>query len=794
MIVKKLMKKQEYTKTRQKDVADLCRYIRNAKSHMTDRPISTQEPEKVLCTGSLGMAFNHEEAQIAEMAGLAAKAKSGDPVCHFVMSWPSHEQPTPAQIHEAARLFVHEIGMDGHQVVYGAHQNTENCHLHLAINRVNPESLQIDKINKGFDKRAAAKAICVIEHSQGWTPEKNAMYRMTENGPALVEGREKSLSQGAQDAEKKTGNLSLERRAKDLAPEIALATSWQDLHLRLAAHGVTYEKRKGGAILKFGKSGFVKASTASREASLKSLEKKFGQPFERARIAPKPYEPKPPQPRQNINIVELLLAVLFKIFGFHNAAKQILYSKQALERSELQQTKFQSAQQKWAAQNIMKEEHAAQRSALAAQQEKELSAVKSMSKQELIKYCEEKHMFTEEGKSMDRSEIFKTFSEAMGADRYRVTSKLDAPAPDMTPDQINRQHFTFGKREDLAAGRINQGEAAKGFTKEEVQQWMPKIEAWGDKKDRGTYVTPLSNSTHYIVVDDIRTEQQMEAVRGLAPAYIGSSSRGSYQAVLKVHACSDPTIARLAANATAAELNTRFGDPAVKNGSQPFRLPGFDNHKPKHVLDGQSPTVTLIHAENVFCEKTQHLYDEKVRQLQQEQEQKKAQQPVVAAQVQQPVAQQDAGPEFARNGLKYGDIYRIHARDSKVAIERSGRTAPTGKNFDYMLGIRLCACGYTEQETAKILENARHFQDLRAGDTPHQGAAVEAARATELAQHIYHDPTCALQVEKQAGRVARWLQREKSEGNKLKKQYEQQKMAIGNEKNIEIEEDYSRGR
>lgn len=56
------------------------------------------------------------------------------------------------------------------------------------------------------------------------------------------------------------------------------------------------------------------------------LGKKFGAEFERAKIAPKPYEPKPPQPRQNINIVELLLAVLFKIFGFHNAAKQILYT------------------------------------------------------------------------------------------------------------------------------------------------------------------------------------------------------------------------------------------------------------------------------------------------------------------------------------------------------------------------------------------------------------------------------------------------------------------------------------
>lgn len=87
----------------------------------------------------------------------------------------------------------------------------------------------------------------------------------------------------------------------------------------------------------------------------KESGKKFGAPFERAKIAPKPYEPTPPQPRKNIDIAELILAVIFKIFGFHSAAKQILYGKQALERSELQQQKFHTAQAKWAAQNVLKE-------------------------------------------------------------------------------------------------------------------------------------------------------------------------------------------------------------------------------------------------------------------------------------------------------------------------------------------------------------------------------------------------------------------------------------------------------
>lgn len=123
---------------------------------------------------------------------------------------------------------------------------------------------------------------------------------------------------------------------------------------------------------------------------------------------------------------------------------------------------------------------------------------------------------------MDRNEIFKSFHAASGADRYRVTSKLDAPAEGMTPEQVNKQHFTFGKKEDLAAGRIQQGQPAQGFTPGEVAAWMPKIESWGDKSDRGTYITPIAKDTHFIVVDDIKATQQMDGIRQLSPAYIGS--------------------------------------------------------------------------------------------------------------------------------------------------------------------------------------------------------------------------------------------------------------------------------
>lgn len=760
MIVNKKPKNAAYTKSRAQDAADLCRYIRDARSHMTDRLTSQSEPEKVICTGALNFSFSHPDAQISEMAGLASKARSGDPITHFVLSWHENEQPTTAQLHEAAKIFVREIGMGDHQVVYGAHRNTDNIHLHIAINRVNPQTLHVDKINKAFDRRATSRAICVIEHAQGWQPEKNAVYTMTPSGPALSSGREKGLSDTARAAERRTGETSLERRARALAPEIALATSWQDLHLRLAASGVTYEKRKGGAVLKFGSHGFIKASLASRECSLKSLEKRFGSEFERAKIIPKPYEPKPPVIRKDLNIVDLLLATLLKLFGFHSAARKILHTKQALEREELRKAKFATAQSKWAAQSVLKEEHAQQRAALERKQEKEVQAVKSMSKQELIQYCEEKQLITGEEKTMDRKEIFTKFAAALGADRYRITSKLDAPAPGMTQDEIDRSSFVFGKKEDVAAGIITQQDPSRGFTTLEMQEWMPKIEAYGDKSDRGTYVTPLAKGVHFVVVDDIKTPEQLQAVQGLSPAYIGESSKGSFQAVLKIHATANPANARDAAKAVTAELNRLYGDPAVRNGSQPFRLPGFENHKPKHRENNASPLVTMHHAENVFSGKTQVIYDNYVKKLELE-NQKQAKIPA------QPQAQPQGAPSqevgaWSKKGVRFIDLYGIHAKDAIQSMQRNGLQAPTGRNLDYAVGIRLRACGYSEAETAKILSAARLYTELRRGDTPHQGETAEMERGAALAHAVYHSPLANEQLARQAHHAPRWLQREKS--------------------------------
>ena len=200
----------------------------------------------------------------------------------------------------------------------------------------------------------------------------------------------------------------------------------------------------------------------------------------------------------------------------------------------------------------------------------------------------------------------------------------------------------------------------------------------------------------------------------------------------------------------------------MRNGVQAFRLPGFSNHKPKRAENGVSPVVQMHHAENAFSEKTQTIYDNYVKQLELEsQKQAQVQAQIPAPAQGAPAPAQEIG-EWSKKGVRYIDLYGIHAKDAVESMQRAGLQTPSGRNLDYAVGIRLRACGYSEPETAKILSAARHYTELRQGDTPHQGETAEMERGATLAHAVYHSPLANEQLVKQAHHAPRWLQREKS--------------------------------
>ena len=278
MIVKKI--KSSKIKSKAASIRDLADYIR--------APEKVNPAEKVMYAGGRGFISDSHAAQREEMIALAAEAvRSRNPVNHYIMSWREGEQPGPAQIEEAVSIFVEELGVQAHQAIYALHKDTDNLHLHIAINRVHPDTLKCVEINRGFDIEAAHRAIARIEHDQGWQREQNGRYQVLENGELGREhndpGKPRQPDQRQRDMEHRTGAKSAERIAiEEGAPIIKQSQTWAQLHHELSRKGMRYEKTGSGATLFVGEVG-VKASSADRAASLSKLQKRLG-----------PYQP-PPQ-------------------------------------------------------------------------------------------------------------------------------------------------------------------------------------------------------------------------------------------------------------------------------------------------------------------------------------------------------------------------------------------------------------------------------------------------------------------------------------------------------------------
>ncbi len=283
------------TGTKAANVRRLTDYIRDP----------SQQGEKVLYPGSRGFLTEEHRSQQAEMIALAEEARrSPNPVTHYVLSWREGEHPTDEQVERAVDIFLDELGLTDHQTIFGVHQDTDNIHCHLAVNRVHPETGRVVKPNKGFDLEAVHRAIARIEHEQGWQREARGRYRVREDGSLAKEAEEHTvplISTRARDFERRTGAQSAERRAQnEAAAVIAGAKSWGELHEGLAHLGMRYERKGSGAMLYVPLAGGageqpVKASKVSRAASLKALEKRLGtyQPASVAVAQGRHLEPQP---------------------------------------------------------------------------------------------------------------------------------------------------------------------------------------------------------------------------------------------------------------------------------------------------------------------------------------------------------------------------------------------------------------------------------------------------------------------------------------------------------------------
>ncbi|MGB5522545.1 MAG: TraI/MobA(P) family conjugative relaxase [Polyangiales bacterium] len=220
--------------------------------------------------GNLAGLDRREDAGLAvdvmELLQDGNRRAKGNKSYHLVISFhPQDRRLAPAELEDVVRRTVRTAGLEEHQYVAVRHSEQEHEHLHVAVNKVHPETLKIHHPYKAIHAYQALASI--LEEELG-------LHRVDR-----MRGR--SHSHRARDFE---AHQSLEsfshwaRRRIGDATELDRIESWEHLHQELTRFGVSLVPRGNGfAIVDATRSNLAcKASTLGRGWSKQRLCDRYG--------------------------------------------------------------------------------------------------------------------------------------------------------------------------------------------------------------------------------------------------------------------------------------------------------------------------------------------------------------------------------------------------------------------------------------------------------------------------------------------------------------------------------------
>jgi hypothetical protein len=282
-----------------------------------------------------------------QMNSLAFQNKRcADPVMHLLLSWRENERPTYEQTVEAVKIALGELNLSQCQAVYALHQNTDNMHLHICVNRIDPETTKAVIPAGGWTRRAMERAARRIEHAQGWQTESNTWSEINEHGELVRKPYlpENAVPQKVQDMENLTGEQSAIRKAQNiLKDKLKGLSTWEDFYNLMSLKGMKYQKKGSGAVITID-DVTVKASDVSRNLTLGKLEKQMGPYQEIHHLAQYIYDDKSkskiiPKPLDDVNrnseSWNAYIRAKTEHFGGKKERRQRLYMTQRTERNEL---------------------------------------------------------------------------------------------------------------------------------------------------------------------------------------------------------------------------------------------------------------------------------------------------------------------------------------------------------------------------------------------------------------------------------------------------------------------------
>jgi len=209
-----------------------------------------------------------------------------DKTYHMIVSFELGERPDKAVLDDIEQSLAEAIGLGEHQRISAVHDDTSHLHIHIAINKVHPETLRVLTPYRDYKKvQVTARD---LEHKHGLKvliPAKDKQNRSARSADVAAHAKIVTFNEWAKVA------------LKD--PLIAVlddeTCSWARVHEALAEQGVLIKPRGHGLIITTENGRlYVKPSELDRRFSKAALENILGN-FEPGNAPVKccPYEAQP---------------------------------------------------------------------------------------------------------------------------------------------------------------------------------------------------------------------------------------------------------------------------------------------------------------------------------------------------------------------------------------------------------------------------------------------------------------------------------------------------------------------
>lgn len=447
---------------------------------------------------------------------------TGDKTYHLVLSFRAGEQPDAAVLQALEERVCGALGYGEHQRVSVVHHDTDNLHVHIAINKIHP--VRHTMFSPYNDHITLGKVCQTLEREFGLQLDNHT-------------ARKHRAENQAGDMEQHAGVESLLGWIKrECWQDLASAASWSALHDIMAAHGLHLHERGNGLVITADDGTTIKASSLDRQFSKARLEARLGpfQPGSRAdgnqngKPAGKRYERKP--------------------IGFHTDTTR-LYKRYQSQRGHDDQGDARA--EEWDKARECKDSRIADAKCRGAFKR---AAIKLLA----CDRCSKRFLFAAVGRTL-QSDIARINREYF-KERQRIYQKYKSGTwADWLHDQACQ-----GNDEALSALRSRQNRGVSGDNTLAGQQHGARAQSHRQGFDsitkHGTVIicagtTVLRDNGRNLAVTRGFDEAGLQAALGLA--------RERYGACLKVDG-SDDFRERIARAAASAQLSITFDDAALE--------------------------------------------------------------------------------------------------------------------------------------------------------------------------------------------------------------------------------------